>query len=476
MPEADTILRGAMIADGSGSPARRGDVALRGDRIAAVGDCAGWSARHEVPAEGLWAAPGFIDVHTHDDRLLTDCPTMDPKTSQGVTTVITGNCGVSVAPLREGDLPEPILDLARNFRFASFAEWMAHREAHPAATNVACLVGHSSLRVAAMEDIARPASPGERARMRGLCREALEAGAIGLSSGLFYQPARPSPWDEVAELVAEVGAAGGVYTAHIRDETDDVIEAIDEACRIAEAGGAPLIISHHKVAGRNNFGRSPETLARIEAAMQRHPTGFDVYPYVAGSSLLSAELVALAGQTIITWSDQHPEAAGRDLAEWAEEMGCTPAEAVARLTPAGATYFLMDEADVRRILSHPDAMIGSDGIDGPHPHPRLWGTFPRVLGHYARDLGLFTLEDAIRRMTSLSADRFGLQGRGRLVAGHYADVVLFDPEAIGDTATFESPCRASRGIAGVWVNGVPVWQGGAATGATPGTLIRRTGH
>lgn len=473
MADADILFRDAQLADGSGAATVRGNLAVRDGRIVAMGDCTGWRAATTIDADGLWLAPGFIDVHTHDDRLLTDDPSMAAKTSQGVTTVVTGNCGVSVAPLGPGALPEPILDLARHFRFARFADWMAHREANPAATNVACLVGHSSLRVAAMSEIDRPATHAERETMRTLCREALDAGAIGLSSGLFYKPAQPAPWEEVAELVAEVGAVGGIYTAHIRDEGDTVLDAIDEACRIAEAGSARLIISHHKVAGKANFGRSAETLARIEAAMARQPVGFDVYPYVAGSSLLSADLAAIAGRTIVTWSDPRPEAAGRDLAELAAEMGLCISDAVDRLKPGGATYFMMDESDVRRILAHPDAMIGSDGIDGPHPHPRLWGTFPRVLGHYARDLGLFPMNDAVRRMTALSAERFGLAGRGRLAEGFHADLVLFDPEAIADAASFERPAMPSRGIIGTWVNGVRVWDGLSPTGARPGALLRR---
>lgn len=475
MADADIIFQNATLADGSGAAAVIGNLVVRDGRIVAVGDCTGWRAKTVVDAQGLWLAPGFIDVHTHDDRLLTDDPSMAAKTSQGVTTVITGNCGVSVAPLGPGELPEPILDLARHFRFERFADWMAHRDANPAATNAACLVGHSSLRVAAMADITRPATTAERDTMRALCREALDAGAIGLSSGLFYKPAQPAPWDEVAALVVEVGAAGGIYTAHIRDESDAVIEAIDEACRIARAGAARLVISHHKVAGRANFGRSAETLARIEAAMTGQVVGFDVYPYIAGSSLLSDELAALAGRTIVTWSDQRPDAAGRDLADLAAEMGLAVADAVDRLKPGGATYFMMDEADVRRILAHPDAMIGSDGIDGPHPHPRLWGSFTRVLGHYARDLGLFKMEEAIRRMTSLSAARFGLRDRGRLAAGYHADLVLFDPATVADAASFEAPAVPSHGISGVWVNGSCVWQDGKATGARPGVLLRRDG-
>ena len=234
------------------------------------------------------------------------------------------------------------------------------------------------------------------------------------------------------------------------------------------------MISHHKVTGKANFGRTRETLARISRAMAEQPVGLDAYPYIAASTVLRMPRVEGALKVLVTWSARHPEAAGRDLHEVANEWGIDVPQAVERLQPAGAVYFLMDEDDVRRVLGFAHTMIGSDGLPHDrHPHPRLWGTFPRVLGHYVREAGLLTLEDAVRRMTSLPAGRFGLTGRGRLVPGGYADIVVFDPETIGDRATFEQPTEPAAGIDVVLVNGEIVWKGGAATGSRPGRALRR---
>lgn len=469
----DLLLTGGTIVDGSGAPAVPGKIAVAGSRIVAVGDCVGWDARERVDVAGRAICPGFIDAHAHDDQLLFDDPAMQAKVSQGVTTVVIGNCGVSLAPLTINDVPPPLTEMAGAFRFASFAAYLDALEATPAAVNAACLVGHTTLRVGAMASLDRAATADEAAVMLEGCREALAAGAIGLSSGLFYPPANAAPWTEVAALVAEVGRVGGVYTAHLRDEGDRVIDAIDEACAIAAHGGAPLIVSHHKVMGEANFGRARETLSHLETVGALQPVGFDVYPYTAGASMLSAGLAAIAGRTIVAWSKQRPNAAGRDLAVLADEMGLSVADAVAALEPGGAVYFIMSEDDVRAILSHPDAMIGSDGIANEHPHPRLWGTFPRVLGHYAREIGLFPFEEAVRRMTSLPAARFGLVDRGMLVPGAFADIVVVDPDTVADEATFEAPTRPSAGIDTVFVNGTCIWSGAQATGRRPGRVLRR---
>jgi N-acyl-D-amino-acid deacylase len=239
----------------------------------------------------------------------------------------------------------------------------------------------------------------------------------------------------------------------------------------------PVVISHHKVAGARNFGRTRETLALLDHTHESQEVGFDVYPYIAASSWLTPDYLEFcSGRARITWSTPHPEMSGRYVADIAKEWGCDPKEAMRRMQPGGASYFIMDEDDVRRVVSHPRAMIGSDGIpDDAHPHPRLWGTFPRVLGHYSRDLGLFALEDAVRRMTSLSAETFGFAGRGVVKPGAYADLVLFDPAAVIDTATFEEPTRPAAGIELVLVNGTPVWRNGAATGAKPGRVLKREG-
>ena len=235
-----------------------------------------------------------------------------------------------------------------------------------------------------------------------------------------------------------------------------------------------MVISHHKCAGTNNFGRSTETLGLIETAREHQQVGLDAYPYTAGSTVLLPELIDSCERVIVTWSTSRPEFAGRDLAEVAQELGCSAREAAERLQPGGGIYFMMDEADVRRILSYPHTMIGSDGLPhDQHPHPRLWGTFARVLGHYAREVGLFSLEDAVRRMTGLPAETFGLKGRGVLRAGAYADLVIFDPATIAARATYDTPIQPAAGIDLVMTNGVEVWGPNGASGARPGRALRR---
>jgi len=473
------LFRGGRVIDGTGSPARRADVLVEEDRIVEVGQVAGDAAACVVDIGGLAIAPGFIDVHTHDDRLVLVEPAMAPKVSQGVTTVVVGNCGLSLAGLESSGRAPPPLDLldpaGGGFRFPRFADYVAAVQSRPAATNVAMLAGHSTLRVAAMgADTARPAARAERARMAAALEEAMDAGAIGVSTGTFYPPAAAADTDELLELSARVAARGGLYVTHLRDEGDRIDEAIAETLRIGDACAMPVVISHHKVAGMRNHGRSAHTLAMLEAAMQRQPVGLDCYPYAASSTMLDAGRVELASRVRIAWSAPHPEAAGRDLAELALEWNTPIACAVRRLQPAGAIYFMMSEADVRRVLSFPHTMIGSDGL--PHdasPHPRLWGTFPRVLGHYARELGLFGLEEAVHRMTGLPAGRFGLDGRGRLAPGAWADLTVFDPETVIDRATWDRPTEPAAGIRMVVVNGRAVWREGAPTGERPGRFIPR---
>ncbi|MEY3235677.1 MAG: hypothetical protein RL230_2948 [Pseudomonadota bacterium] len=473
MIEGDLIIHGAQLADGSGQYAYAADILIAGDRIIDIGVSKAWAAKEVLEAHGLTACPGFIDAHSHDDRELIEDPAMIPKISQGVTTVVVGNCGLSLAPLTQKTLPSPLHDLVGASKFRDFAAFLDAIDQSQPATNVAALVGHTSLRVEAMSDLSRTASPEEMEAMRRLCLDALAAGAIGVSSGLYYPPAQAADWREVAELVTLVGPESGVYAAHIRDEADDVIAAINEAIQIAQAGGTQLVISHHKVMGQSNFGRSEETLALIEAAAVLGPIAFDAYPYTAGASMLHEGLVQVARKVILASSASHPELAGQELADIAASMGCTPLEAVKRLSPGTAIYFIMDEADVQRILAHPMAMIGSDGIPGEHPHPRLWGTFPRVLGHYGRELGLFPFEEAVRRMTQLPAQTFGLQDRGVLRAGALADLVLLDRKTVIDRATFEAPKRQSEGIVHVIVNGRFAWRDGASTGLRAGRVLRR---
>ncbi len=475
---ADVLLRNAQVVDGTGSPAAIADVAIAGDRIVHVGASHAGRATVEIDCAGLVVAPGFIDVHTHDDAALFLRPAMNAKLSQGVTTVITGNCGVSGAPYDRHGEPPGLLRLIFKSELCvepSFARWATRVEEARPAINAAGLAGHTTLRMQVMgDDLGRPASAAEVATMRTLLEACLEQGAIGLSSGLFYPPANAATAEEVIGVGQPLREFGALYACHIRDEADGVVEALDEALRIGRETGARTVVSHHKCMGARNFGRSAQTLDLLERAGREQPVAWDVYPYTAASTILDATLVAKASRTLLTWCDPHPEYSGRDLAEVACELGCSPTEAVDRLGPAGALYFLMDEADVTRILGSSAAMVGSDGLpEDRHPHPRLWGTFPRVLGHYVRERGVLRLEDAIHRMTGRSAQVFGLRDRGQVRVGARADICVFDPRTVSDTATYEAPTRPAVGIRHVLVNGVFALRDGEMTGARTGKVLRR---
>jgi N-acyl-D-amino-acid deacylase len=306
--------------------------------------------------------------------------------------------------------------------------------------NVAALVGHSALRLATMSDIRHKASDAEIGAMLDHVEEAMENGATGFSTGLFYPTNAAADADEVAQIASRFAERGGVYATHMRDETDRVLDSIAETLSTAERAKIPVVISHHKCAGPANWGRTTETLPVIEAASRKQPVAVDCYPYAAGSTNLRADLISDQYRIMIAWSRAVPEATGRDLSDIAAEWGVDIREAARRLDPAGAIYFQMDEADVRRVLSFPLAMIGSDGLPhDDHPHPRLWGTFPRVIGRYARDIGLFPMETAIHKMTGLTAKTFRLEGRGVLAPGAFADLVVFDPDTILDEATYDDP-------------------------------------
>lgn len=468
----DLLIRNATVIDGTRAPRFVADIAVMNGRIASIGPLDNERADVEIDAGGRIAAPGFIDAHTHDDRLMLSAPEMTPKVSQGVTTVVAGNCGISLAPAPRGmdrPVPPPLDLLDENgswFSFTSFRDYVAALRDQPAATNCALLVGHTMLRLQTMDNVERPAAPAEVRRMRALADEALAAGAIGVSTGLFYEPARAAPTAEVIEVCRPLAARNGVYVTHMRNEGDRVVESLEETFRIGRELGVPVVISHHKVAGAPNHGRSSETLPLIEERMRSQAIGLDCYPYAASSTILSASRAVGAHKTLVTWSKPHPEVAGMDLADIK-----IPLE---QLLPAGAIYFTMDEADVRRILAFEHTMIGSDGL--PHdafPHPRLWGTFARVLGHYSRGLNLFPLEAAVHKMTGLPAKTFGLKDRGVLKPGMAADITIFDADEVDEAATFTRPIQAAKGIDSVIVNGAVVWHDGKSTGARPGQVLMR---
>jgi N-acyl-D-amino-acid deacylase len=478
MAAYDTVFRGALVHYGTAAPPRLADVAISGERIAEIAETGTWhegAGELEIPASGLVLAPGFIDAHTHDDRIVLDSPDMLPKISQGVTTVVTGNCGISLAPVTfEGDPPPPmnLLGGKEAYVFPSFAAYAtAIARARPA-VNVAALVGHSALRLATMKTISRKADAGEIDAMRRHADEAMAHGATGFSTGLFYPTNAAADADEVAAVAERFAEQGGVYATHMRDEFQGVLNSIDETLATAAKARIPVVVSHHKCAGPANWGRTLETVPRLEEAARRQPVNMDVYPYAAGSTNLRADLVTADYPIRISWSKPHPEMTGRLLSDIAADWQCDLHEAARRLDPAGAIYFQMREDDVQRVMSSPIAMIGSDGLPHDrHPHPRLWGTFPRVIGHYARDLGLFPLETAIHKMTGLSAKVFGLKDRGVIRPGAYADLVLFDPRTIIDRATYDEPVQRSRGIARVYVNGVLSFLADQGVMARAGRLV-----
>ena len=477
-PTYDLLIRGGTVIDGTKAPRFDADVAILDGRIAAIGELAGASARRSIDAAGLIVAPGFIDSHTHDDQALLAQPDMGFKVSQGVTTVIAGNCGISAAPLVRGmKLPMPLdlIDGPDSERHETFASWVAALSAKPAATNVAALVGHSTLRAATMKDLDREANAEEIAAMQALLVEALDAGAIGLSTGTFYPPALKASTAEIVAVGRPLTARGGLYVTHMRDESSKVMEALDETFRIGRELAISVVVSHHKVQNRPNFGRSEETLAFVRETMKGQSVCLDCYPYTAGSTMIRTDRGMLDGRVLIASSVPHPECAGRELGEIATEWGVAESEAARRMQPGTAIYFLMDENDVRRILAFDDTMIGSDGIPvGEKPHPRLWGTFPRVLGHYSREVGLFPLETAVWKMTGLTARNFGLADRGSVAVGKHADLVLFDAGTVKDAATYEEPTRPAVGIHTVIVNGGVAWEGGRSTGVRRGRVLRRT--
>ena len=473
----DTLIRNANVLDGLGNDPEIVDVAIADGRIVAIDAEIHCGAGQIIEAEGLWLAPGFIDVHTHDDTSVIDTPEMLPKLSQGVTTVIAGNCGISASPVRlKGDPPDPmnLLGTRARFRYPAFSDYISALNSARPSVNVAALIGHTSLRNNHLDRLDRTATESEIEAMRAELTDALAAGALGLSTGLAYSSANAASTEEVLSLAQALIGANAVYATHMRTETDAILDAMDEAFRIGRYGQSPVIVSHLKCAGIANWGRSPEILRALEEARTTQPIGCDCYPYAAGSSTLDLKQVDPRVKIEITWSTNFPEAAGRTLADIAFDWNLSHLDAARRLQPAGAIYHSIDEQDMRRILAHPATMIGSDGLPwDQHPHPRLWGTYPRVLGRYCREEKLFALPQAIRKMTSMPAQRFGLAQRGRLAEGWWADLVLFDAATIRDTATFADPIRPAQGIHSVWINGRLSYTAQGLTGDRAGRFLPR---
>ncbi len=477
----DTLIRNARVIDGTGREAddaadhTLSDVAILNGRILAMQPDMRAVPASVIDAAGMVLAPGFIDSHTHDDTNIIRTPQMLPKLSQGVTTVIVGNCGISAAPAAlRGHLPDPmnLLGPPDAFTYPDFSSYIAAVHRAQPAVNVAALVGHTTLRNNHMDRLDRAASPQEIRAMRHQLDDALSRGALGLSTGLAYLSAHSASTEEVVRLAESLGTHGAIYTTHLRSETEAILDALQEAFDIGRISRVPVVVSHLKCAGIANWGRSAEVLSFLDKAREHQPVSFDCYPYAAGSSTLDLRQVDERVKITITWSDPHPELAGRTLADIAQQWSVSHLEAATRLRPAGAIYHSISEDDMQRILKHPATMIGSDGLpNDPMPHPRLWGTFPRVLGHYSRDQKLLPLTEAVHKMTGLTARRFHLHDRGLVKPGYCADMVLFDPETIRDTATFARPVAASAGILAVWVNGVLSYREGKASSARAGRFL-----
>jgi N-acyl-D-amino-acid deacylase len=526
----DLLLRNARIVDGTGSPRFQGDVALEEGKITAVGDLS-TAAHRTIDVEGAVVAPGFIDLHSHSDIQLPDYPRGESMITQGITTQLVGNCGLSPFPV----VPEK-LDLlssylffgspTRNFDWHDAATFMAYLDNLPLAGNVALQVGHGAVRIGAMGYDERAPTDAELETMKKLVAGSFEAGVFGFSTGLIYVPGSYSKTPELIELAAVGKKYGGFYSSHIRGEGQTLLDAVGEALAIGKEAGVGVQLSHHKAAGKNNWGKITTSLQMIDAA---RASGLDVqadqYPYTAGSTTLTAllpqwameggvqamkqrlrdpETYARIRQAIY---DEAPDSGasqftidtiviarvgesssfkpfeGMLVTEIAKVRGEDPVDTALTLlrdeiSGVQIVVFIMSEDDVKQVMQHPLVSIGTDGSGinpkaGGKPHPRAYGTFPRVLETYVREEGILSLEEAIRKMTSLPARRLGRSDMGLVQKGCVADLVIFNPDTISAAATYQEPHQYARGISHVIVNGQVVIENNVDTGAKAGKVLRR---
>jgi len=532
--DLDLIIKNGRIIDGTGNPYYYADIGIVDGKIACLKHGLDTSnARRTIDAGGLTVCPGFIDPHSHDDAYLLINPQCDEKVRQGVTTDIIGNCGYSLAPLTDAHRDDfrrasAIMggsNLSDDFwKLSSFDEFLIMLEKTALGINVVPLVGHGTIRTAVLGFENRSPSESELAQMKQLTADAMQAGAFGLSSGLIYVPANYAATDEITALAKVAARFNGIYTTHMRSEGDQQMAAIEETLKIAREAGIAAHISHHKIAGRSNWGQSKDTLKLFaDARAKGQLVTCDQYPYPAGSTFLAAalppsfqaqgpqifaeklkepavrqavmdeiengsgapweNLIKSAGfeNIIISVAPGHEHYIGKSIAQIAEMENKNPYDVFFDLLIEGQmevamVIFMMNEADIVRIMQDPVTMIGTDGIPGfgsGKVHPRMVGTFPRVLGRYVREQGVVSLQEAIRKMTSLPAQTFGLYKKGILREGLDADIVVFDPQSIIDNATFENPALPPEGISHVIVNGELAVEHGQITGATSGQVLRR---
>jgi len=528
--EFDVIIRNGQVIDGTGQPGRAADVGINGDKIAAVGNLAAATGGRVIDAANRVVCPGFIDTHSHSELALLAAVPPEPKIRQGVTTELLGQDGLSVAPIRPENrkyLREPLLGLLGDhgveWDWVSFSEYLDRLAARGLPVNAASLVPHGAVRMDVLGMENRPATDDELRQMQRLLARTLEAGGFGLSTGLIYSPCTYADTREFVALNETVAAHGGVFVIHVRNESDRLVESMAEAIDIARQAGVALHVSHLKACGRANWGKLKEVLALFDAASA---AGLDItcdqYPYTAGCTVLTAILPpwTLAGGTeqllarlrdagtrekiqadlrqrwpssdnrslSVGWenimiasvtTEANKWMEGQMLAAIADRLGMTPAEAVFDILLAENAVVTMvlfqgSEEDVKEGLRHPLTIVATDGIYGRgKPHPRLHGTYPRVLGKYVREEKVLPPEEAIRKMTSLPARRLGLADRGVLAPGKCADIVVFDPATVIDRATYTDPFLPPLGIEYVLVNGEVAVAGGGFTGVLAGRVLRK---
>ncbi len=524
----DVLIEKGLLVDGTGTAPKTGDLAIQGDRIAAMGDLADAQARRRIEASGRVVAPGFIDTHSHSDISVIARPDSAPKIRQGVTTEVIGNCGFSPFPLsartREmtRNYARPILGHPHvEWPWSTLGGYFQLLAENGTAVNVAALIGHGALRSAVLGfDDCLP-TPAQLGQMQALLDQAMQDGAFGLSTGLCYAPGVYASTDELIALCRVVSDHRGLYATHLRNQSDLLVESVTEALSIGRAASVPVLVSHHKAAGRGNWGKVKDTLAMLDDANSSGVrTWSDVYPYVAGQSTMLSTLPpwaidggveemlkrlvdpviqqkikrdfatglpgwenragAIGWENIIissVGSAANKRLEGMSLGEAASRAGKEPVSFLMELLveergAVGRVSVQCCEADVETVLSHSRTMIGSDGLDVDNPHPREYGCFPRVLGEYVRERKTLSLERAIHKMTGLPAATFGFAEIGLLRPGLRADVVVFDPRAIRDVATFADPCRHPEGIDYVFVGGTAAVDKGRATGARNGMVLR----
>jgi N-acyl-D-amino-acid deacylase len=529
---AGIVIRNGRVIDGTGNPWFRGDVVINGGRIEYVGrplEGAVERAGTVIDARDMCVCPGFIDMHAHPDLTVLYKDVQDYKLRQGVTTEVAGNCGFTAAPLNPGtqEMLKRYLSFitppsGASWRWRTFGDYLNAVDSTSPATNLAALVGHGTVRIAVTGFDQRAPTSGELEQMKGLVEEAMEAGAFGLSTGLVYVPGTYAETGEIVELARVAARYGGLYATHMRNEGERLLDSIGEAIEVGRRAGLPVQISHHKASGRGNHGKVRDSLALLERTREE---GLDItadqYPYHASSTTLQAvlppwaqeggvdqvirrlqdgstrerirgELLNAANETRMgasldrtMVSSLASEANSPLIGHTIEEIGHLrrqdPVDAIFDLLleercAVAMVAFAMSEEDVRTVMAHPTTMIGSDGLYSPgNPHPRVYGTYPRVLGRYVREQKLLSLEEAVRKMTSFPARKLGLHGKGILRAGADADLVVFDPVRVIDKATFERSAQYPEGIEYVLVNGQVCVEHGEFTGRTAGRVLRR-GH